>query len=70
MASLKGCRGGRERNAMGEENKGGNGDLIVMTNSAVAINIGVGRFRILGGPMFRILDWPRGDQIPSRHMTS
>ena len=36
--------------------------------------IGVGRFRILGGPRFRIF-WgggggPMGGQIPSRHMTS
>ena len=33
-------------------------------------SIGVGRFRILGGPRFIILGGPRGGQIPSRHMTS
>ena len=33
-------------------------------------HIGVGRFRILGGPRLRILGGPRGGQIPSRHMTS
>ena len=27
---------------------------------ATSINIGVGRFRILGGPRFRILGGPRG----------
>ena len=35
--------------------------------------IGVGRFRILGGPREKTLGRPRGGgggQIPSRHMTS
>ena len=32
-------------------------------------SIGVGRFRIFGGPRFRILGGG-GGQIPSRHMTS
>ena len=36
---------------------------------AYDIFIGVGRFRILGGGC-RILGGARGDQIPSRHMTS
>ena len=43
----------------------------------LSLFIGVGRFRILGGPRFRILGGgggggggARGVQIPSRHMTS
>ena len=41
----------------------------------MAIIIGVGRLRILGGPRFRILGGGgggggQGGQIPSRHITS
>ena len=32
--------------------------------------IGAGRFRILRGPRFRILEGGMGGQIPIRHMTS
>ena len=32
--------------------------------------IGVGRFRILGGPWFKILGGGQGGPITSRHMTS
>ena len=48
--------------------------MLVLINprfSDMYINIGVGRFRILGegGARFRILG-AKGGQIPSRHMTS
>ena len=45
----------------------------VATAYAFTFCIGVGRFRILGGPRFRILGGGgggKGGQISSRHMTS
>ena len=46
-------------------------DLIRSPFNRSRYDIGVGRFRILEGPRFRILGGGgQGEPIPSRHMTS
>ena len=45
-------------------------DFFCKFYKASMVSIGVGRFRILWGPKFRIIGAKGGGQIPSRHMTS